>query len=74
MIRAHLASCKPVIACLAGLAFLIAAGSAARAQAGSDSIHGVTREDGDGIRFSVQKCDNAKMLERFLSLSNVKPL
>jgi quinol monooxygenase YgiN len=45
MIRAHLASCKSLIACLAGLALLIVAGSAARAQAGPDSIYGVTNVD-----------------------------
>jgi hypothetical protein len=27
-----------------------------------------------GIRFSVRKCDNAKMLERFLMPDYVKPL
>jgi hypothetical protein len=29
---------------------------------------------GGGIRFSVRKCDNAKMLERFLFPVYVKPL
>jgi hypothetical protein len=29
---------------------------------------------GDGIRFSVRKCDHARMLERFLFPVNVKPL
>jgi hypothetical protein len=32
------------------------------------------REGGGGIRFSVRKCDNAKMLERFLFPVYVKPL
>jgi hypothetical protein len=27
-----------------------------------------------GIRFSVRKCDNARMLERFLFPATVKPL
>jgi hypothetical protein len=32
------------------------------------------RGGGGGIRFSVRKCDNANMLERFLFPDNVKPL
>ena len=32
------------------------------------------REGGGGVRFYVRKCDNAKMLERFLFSVQVKPL
>jgi quinol monooxygenase YgiN len=46
-IRERSASFKPLLACLVGLAFLlaIATGSAARAQAGADAIYGVTSLD-----------------------------